>query len=304
LSTDAVVLRSNVGNLIHKSKLASRIIVLATFWAATPVAILAQCAEGPVDDATSTSFLPDAAFGATFRKYVPPQTVFSPFYSWDADLSLDLAIVRRGRDALKFSSQFQTAGTRNLGSKVGVGGTGYLLGLRYVHAWSADVSLSSGLLHFSSHLTRDLDDKIDEERRRGNLIPLVDDPSEFNVVYIKGRWSLPRIRFAPELEVAVQPINFRFDGGQADYVRPVYLATRWTFWQSDRRSLTAETQQELGEHPFLNVVLLFAVYARAQPERRLQIFVSGSPGANVHVSPQIGAFRNGIAVGFRLSLRS
>jgi hypothetical protein len=283
---------------------ATCVMVLATLWAIDSVSIGAQSRESPVDEPTTFDVLPDATFGARFRKYTPPQNVFSPFYSWDADMSLDLTLVRRGPGAVRLSSMFQTAGTKNLGSKIAVGGTGYFLGVGYVHTRSTAIELSSGLIHFSSHLTRDLDATIDEERRKGAAIPLADDPSEFNVIYLKGRWRLPCRRLAPELEAAIQPVNFRFNGHQAAYVRPVYIATRWTLWQGAVRSLSAKTEQEIGHNPFVNVVLLFALYARTEPTRRVEIFVSGSPGGEVHVSPEIGAFRDGIAIGFRLSLRS
>lgn len=279
--------------------------LLAALRVIQPASAAAQSGERPIADTTAIDgVLPDAGFGAMFRKYTAPQNVLSPFYSWDADMSLDLTIVRRGRGALRFSGMFQSAGTRNLGSKVGVGGTGYFLGLSYLHKRSDDVDLSAGLLHFSSHLTRDLDDTIDEERSRGNTIPPVEDPSEFNVFYFRGRWKLRRVRFVPELDLAIQPINFRFNGSKAQYVRPVYLGTVWTLWQGERRSLTAETQQEIGERAFFNVILLYALSGQTQPERRFQVFVSASPGGGVRVSPQIGALRNGVAVGIRLNLRA
>lgn len=288
----------------HRFRVATCLTLLAALWAIDQVPVEAQPGGGSNDEPAPPAVFPDASFGAMFRKYTPPADVFTPFYSWDADMSLDLTLVRRGSSAFKFSSMFQTAGTKNLGSKVGVGGTGYFLGLSYVYARATAVELSSGVTHFSSHLTRDLDAKMDEERSKGNTIPLVDDPSEFNVVYFKGRWKPQGVHFAPELEVAVQPINFGFHGHQPHYVRPVYIGTRWTLWQGEPRSLSAETHQEIGQNPFVNVILLLALYARTQPERRFELFVSVSPGGNVHVSPQVGAFRDGIAAGFRLRFRS
>jgi hypothetical protein len=269
-----------------------------------PNRIEAQTGAPSVNESGAPALFPESTFGATFRKYFPPETVFSPFYSWDADMSLDLTIVRRGPDALQFSTMFQTAGTTNLGSKVSVAGTGYFLGLGYARRQSVGFDWSAGLIHFSSHLTRDLDDKIDEERRRGDAIPLVDDASEFNVLYVRGTWTLPRLWFSPQLDVAIQPINFRFNGGDADYVRPIYLATRWTLWSGAVRSLTARTQQEIGRKPFIIVSVVFAAYTGRQPDRRFEIFISASPGGQVHSSPQIGAFRDGIAGGLRLSFRS
>jgi hypothetical protein len=268
-----------------------------------PLAARAQTADPPASELPPQGVLPDATFRAMFRKYTPPENAFSPFYSWDADMSLDLTIFREGRSAMNVSALFQTVGTTNLGSQVSVGGTGYFLGLEYVRTYSEAFSLSSGFVHFSSHLTRDLDDKIDEQRAKGEAIPLVDDPSEFNVIYVKGHWRLRNLPLAPEVEVVLQPINFRFAGGPADYVRPLYVGTRWRLWRGDRKSLTAETQQEIGENPFINIALVLAVYARNQQDGRVQVFVSGSPGGGVHVSPQTGALRDGIAFGVRLNLK-
>ena len=269
-----------------------------------PAAAEAQERERSAGDVLPEGAFPDATFDAAFRKYTLANSTFSPFYSWDARMALNLTVVRQGSRAVGISSMFQTVGTENLGSKVGVGGTGYLLGLAYTHTRSARLRFSSGLVHFSSHLTRDLDDKIDEEHAKGHAIPLVDDPSEFNVIYFKGTWKPGGAQWAPEMELVVQPINFRFNHSQPDYVRPIYFGTRWTLWQGDRKSLIAETQQEFGENPFTNVALVFALFARNQPEGRFQIFLSGAPGANVHVSPQTGALRDGIAFGIRLNLRA
>jgi hypothetical protein len=58
----------------------------------------------------------------------------------------------------------QSVGTENFGSRVSVGGTGYLLGIGYVHVRSTNFRMSAGIAHLSSHLTRDLDEKVDEER--------------------------------------------------------------------------------------------------------------------------------------------
>lgn len=143
-----------------------------------------------MDEAVPEGLFPGASLDAEFRKYTPPRNAFSPYYSWDGHLAMDVTIVRQGRSALAFSSMFQTVGTANINKRVGVGGTGYLLGLRYVHTRSKVFQLSSGLSHFSSHLTRDLDDKTDQERANGAPIPRVDDPSEYNVLYVSGHWTL------------------------------------------------------------------------------------------------------------------
>jgi hypothetical protein len=269
-----------------------------------PTDVAAQTRDASASEVPVQGVFPDASFDATFRKYTPPENVFSPFYSWDAHMALNLTTFRKGSGAVNIAGFFQSVGTENLGSRVSVGGTGYLLGFGYVHTLSDRFKLSIGYKHFSSHLTRDLDDKLEEERNRGEPIPVVDDPSEFNVIFLSGSWKLSAIRFAPEIEVVVQPLNFTFNGSPADDIRPIYLGTRWTLWRGDQKSITAETRQEFGENPLNNFTLSFALFARDQPEGRLQIFVSASPGGNLHVSPNIGAIRDGIAVGIRLHFRA
>jgi hypothetical protein len=286
------------------SRLVTYVALLGALCLFVPGTVGAQTRDEAADAAAPEGVLPDASFDAEFRKYLPPRNVFSPYYSWDAHMALNLTVVRRASGAIHISTMFQTVGTENLGARVGVGGTGYLLGLSYVHTHSEGVQLSSGLVHFSSHLTRDLDDKLDEERAKGAAIPLVDDPSEFNVIFFKGYWNLRGRPLAPELEVVVQPINFRFNGGTPDPVRPIYLGTRWRLWQDARKSLLAETQQEIGKQPFINISLLFGWSRTNRTGSGLQVFVSASPGGSVRVSPQIGALRNGVAFGIRLNSRA
>jgi hypothetical protein len=267
-----------------------------------PTAAEAQ-ARGASTEETQGGF-PDASFDATFRKYTPPKKIFSPFYSWDAHMALDVTVFRKGPGAVNFSGVFQTIGTENLGSKVGVGGTGYLLGAGYVHTYSADFKLSAGFTHLSSHLTRDLDEKLNAERQRGATIPVVTDPDEYNVLFFKGYRKLSSRPLTPELEIVVAPVDFRFNGSPRRHIRPLYLGTRLTLWQGNRKSIVAETQHEIGENPFNHFSLLLELYARDQPEGRFQIFVSASPGKGFHVSPNIGGLRDGIAFGIRMHFRA
>jgi hypothetical protein len=264
----------------------------------------AQSGAPSASDGLVQGIFPEALFDATFRKYTPPENVFSPFYSWDAHMALNLTALRKGAGAIDITGFFQSVGTENLGSRVSVGGSGYLLGFRYVHTHSRRFKLSVGYRHFSSHLTRDLDDKLEEQRNEGETIPEVDDPSEYNVVFLSGFWRLSAVRFEPEIEVVVQPINFKFNGSPPGEIRPIYLSTRWTLWRGDQKSIVAETRQEFGENPLNNFTLSYGLFARDQPEGRLQIFVSASPGGNLHVSPNIGALRDGIAFGIRLRFRA
>ena len=248
--------------------------------------------------------LPDASFEAAFRKFTPPKNICSPFYAWDAHMALSLTVFRKGPGAVAFKGLFQTVGTENLGSKVSVGGTGYVLSLGYVHTYSDHFTLSAGIAHLSSHLTRDLDDKLEEERNKGATIPVVADPSEYNVLFFKGYRKWPACPFTPELEIVVEPINFRFNGGDAGYIRPLYLGTRWTLWRGDQKSIVAETKHEIGANSLNSFALVLELFARNQPQGRLQIFVSASPGHDLHVSPNIGGLRDGIAFGIRMSFRA
>jgi hypothetical protein len=269
-----------------------------------PTTVDAQAQGNSAVDTPGQGGFPDASFDAAFRKYTPPKNIFSPFYSWDAQMALNLAVFRKGPGAVSFQGIFQSVGTENLGPKVSVGGTGYVLGLGYVHTYSADFKLSAGIAHLSSHLTRDLDDKLEEETGKGAEIPIVADPSEYNVFFFKAYRKFPAYRFTPELEIAVEPVNFNFNGGRRDYVRPIYLGTRSTLWQGNEKSIVAETQHEIGKNPINNFCLLFELYPRNQPEGRFQIFVSASPGHNLHVSPNIGGLRDGIAFGIRMHFRA
>ncbi len=243
---------------------------------------------------------PDAVFWASFRQYLPPDNVYTPYYSWDADMALDLTLYRRGRGAAEFGTVFQTAGTENLGTQVGVGGTAYILRVGYARSLSPGLSLSAGIAHLSSHLTRDLDDKTDEQRREGKVIPDVQDADEYNVLYLKAHAVFARWPLAPEIDVILEPVNFRFDLGGAPYARPLYVGTRSTLWRAGGKTLALETQHEIGNNAFNAFCLLLELFPRGQRDGRFQLFVSGSPGRTMHVSPNVAALRDGLAAGVRL----
>ena len=135
---------------------------------------------------------------------------------------------------------------------------------------------------------------------KGTTIPSVDDPSEYNVIFFKMYRKWLAYPFAPELAVVIEPVNFRLDGGPLGDIRPLYLGTRFTLWQASRTSLVAKTQHEIGQHPFNEFSLSFEIYASNQAEGRLQVFVIASPGNSIHVSPNIGSVRDGIALGLRM----
>jgi hypothetical protein len=248
--------------------------------------------------------LPEASFSADFRKYTPPSNDFSPFYSWDATMRLDVTLVRRGRGAIDFGSAFQTVGTENLGPKISVGGTGYLLGLAYTYAIKPHVRIAAGFKHLSTHLTRDLDEKDAEVRARGGVVPKVDDPSEYNVFFFQLVRRFPSAPFKPEINAILMSPNFRLNGEWLGFVRPIYLESRWMLWEHRQTAIVAETQDEVGRNWLQAYSLWLELFRRGPDRGRFQVFVIASPGHGLQVSPIIGGLRNGIALGLRLRFRS
>jgi hypothetical protein len=242
-------------------------------------------------------------FGLSFRKYGPPENTYSPYYSWDADMSLRMAVLRHGPGTIGVTSVFQTVGIAPFGSRVGVGGTGYLLGIHYSHTLSASLTVSTGISHLSSHLTRDLDERTARERERGATIPTVEEPDQYNVLFARGFWRFPEWPLTPELEAIIHPGNFRLGGGELGYVRPVHFGSRWLLWRGSRTSLAAETRHEFGRNPFNRFMILLDLNARNRDQGRFQLFVSLTPGSGFHVSPTLGALRDGVALGFRTRLQ-
>lgn len=275
-------------------------LLIGAMWLGVPFAGAAETD----DSAPEQRLLPDAEFDATFEKYAPPSNIYSPYYSWEARMALNVTVFRKGEGAVNFGTVFQTVGTENLGSRVGVGGTGYLLRLGYARQYSDTLTLSAGLAHLSSHLTRDLDKKLEEQRELGAAIPVVDDASEYNVPFVEGYWRLTSRALAPELQVDIEPVNFRFTGGRARYVRPLYFHSRWALWRGSQKSLVADTHHEVGKRPVNAFSVTWHLAARNQTDGRFQIFVIASPGRGFHVSPNVGGLRDGIAFGIRMSFRA
>ena len=246
--------------------------------------------------------LPDAAFDVTFQKFTPPANAFSPYYAWDARMGMDLTLLRRGVRAFQFVGVIQTVGTENLGTRVSVGGTGYILRLAYVHTYSAHSSVSAGISHLSSHLTRDLDAKTEEERQRARPIPHSVDPPEYNAIFVEGRRRFPSRRLAPELRIGLTPLSIRLNGRGLAPVRPVYAQTRWTIWRRRDTAAAIETQHEIGRNPLNRLSAVLDFRAGGQADGRFQVFASGAIGRGLQVSPMVGAVRDDIAAGIRLAL--
>lgn len=243
---------------------------------------------------------PDASFETKFGLYVPQANLFAPFYAWDAHMGLDVTLFRKGVHAMTFASTFQTVGTEGIRSRVSVGGTGYLISFGYAHRRSADMTLAAGIAHLSSHLTRDLDEKLDEARRNGIPIPIVDDPDEYNVPFVRWARRWPASRAMPELAVTFEPASFRFNGTWTHTRRPVFATTLWRLVRAGRRAVVAETQHELGANALNVFTLRLELFPRVDAEGRLHLFLSFAPGHGFHVSPNLGGVRDGISFGFRM----
>lgn len=77
----------------------------------------------------------------------------------------------------------------------------------------------------------------------------------------------------PEFDLVVEPVNFRFNGGPA-------------------------------ENPVNYFVLSLELDGTGEVDGRFQVFVAASPGHQLHVSPNIGALRDGVALGIRMAFRA
>ena len=279
-------------------------LVIVLLCSLLPGRAVAQPRGNAAAESEAEGAFPDASFDTTFRKYTPPRNTFSPFYSWDARMALDLTVFRRSARAVSFTGIMQAIGTENLGRQVSVGGTGYILGAAFVHTHSRTVKLAAGMTHLSSHLTRDLDDKLADERTRGAAIPTVKDPDQYNVFFFRISTRFPTVRaLAPELDIAVEPITFRFWAAPRGNRRPLFVASRSTLWRGSQTTVVAETEHEIGKNAFNRFSLVLRLYQRDDDEGRFQIFVSASPGSELRISPNIGAFRDGIALGVRVKFR-
>lgn len=253
--------------------------------------------------AKTEGVLPEAVVHVEYRKYVPPSRAYSPFYSWDTSLGLDATAFRTGAHGIDFAAIIQTVGTENLGTRIGVGAARYMIGFGYVNA-SRPVTFSLGFRHLSSHLTRDLDEKEDEVRSRGGVVPATDDSLDSNIVYIKAAGTLSKVPFTPDIAVLVAPTNFRLGGGQLGHVRPFYAETQWHLWGGRLAALVIETRHELGSNAYDAYTLRIDLARQGESIGRFQVLLSVAPGESIHVSPHLGGIADGVALGVRLRLPS
>jgi len=260
-----------------------------------PAAAAAQPAQGA---------FPDAALDIGYRTFAGPQTEFSPFYSWDAHFAFDVTVVRAGRHSVAAETMFESVGTEKLGSRIGVGGTGFVIGFNYAFRVADHLEASGGIRHLSTHLTRDLDDKEAAERSEGHAIPRGEDLNEYNVLFVRLARDFPSLPFAPAIGVTLEPVNFELDGDLAGYVRPLFVTSRLSLWRRGGFALALETEHEIGRNPYNNFTLRLEMFPRNQSEGRFAVLVAVAPGDGLHVSPNIGGRRDGVAVGFTLRFKS
>jgi hypothetical protein len=269
----------------------------------SPGATAAQDRSLPADDGGIEVF-PAIVFDVGYQKFLPPSSAYSPYYSWDTHLAFDATMTRRGRSAVEFAGMVQTAGTENFGSRIGVGGTGYVLRVTFRRALSPATDVALGVSHLSTHLTRDLDEKTLSERARGAEIPHVADPSEYNAPFVEWRRRFLDRRFEPEMSLGLAPVNIRLTKRARGWNRrPLYAATRWHLWSQGLKTLVVETVHEVGAGP-LNAFVGALEFARPQTSSRLQLFVALVPDDRMHVSPRHGGVRGGLAAGLHLTVRS
>jgi hypothetical protein len=244
--------------------------------------------------------LPEALFSVMFRKLEPGGDDFAPFYSWDAFLGLESTAFRAGARAIDVDTIIQTIGTESFGNAVGVAVTGYFLGVRYTHTLPG-VTISTGFRHLSSHPTRDLDDKEDEVRAEGQSVPTVEDPSEYNVLFVKASGTVRWLPLAPAVVVIATPFDFNFHGEWTAHGRPLYLDLRWPLWRGSQSALVFEMQHEIGNNAFDSYSVQLELLRTKQDHGRLGLVFTVSPGHDFHVSPHVGGVMDGVSVGARVT---
>ncbi len=273
-----------------------------------PIGIYAQTPTPSPSPQTSSNdqpqgFFPDATFTAMISKFLPPRTPYSDFDSWQAKMKIDMTIVRKGRNQCNFDSEFQTVGSKSLGRKTIIAGTGYILGGRCIHSFSSDTKFSAGITHLSSHLTQDLLKLIQDEKR--NKIPVPQfNATDLNVVFFQVYHRFASLPLKPEITLRVQPIGFRFHGAGYRYDKPVYLMAEITPWSGHEKRIVIGTQDEFGKDGFKEFFARLELDAKNQREGRFQPFISYSPGKGLHTGPNDGWHRDGLLMGIKFLFRA
>lgn len=273
-----------------------------------PIGIYAQTPTPSPSPQTSSKdqpqgFFPDTVFTASWAKFFPPRTPYSDFFSWQATMGTDMTVVRKGRSQLNFKAEFQTVGTKNVGHKVSIAGTGYILEGRYTFSVSEDTKLSGGIGHLSEHFTTDFGNLVIDEKRNKVPIPAFT-ATDLNVFFFQVSKRFSHRRLQPEVLVRIQPVGFRFRGAHYRYDRPVYLMAEITPWRGHEKRVVIGAKGEFGNNGFKEFYARLELDAKNQREGRFQPFISYSPGKGLHVSPNDGWHRDGLLMGVKFLFRA
>ena len=248
--------------------------------------------------AKSSGMFPEAQFEGSFQKYLS-RDIFSPFFSWNGSMGIDINVYQKGNNSIYFKSDFQTVGAQKTESKINVAGTSYILEGRHRYQFSENSYIGAGITHLSSHLTQDLEIIVLDQTRKGAIIPDIDS-SDLNVIFFEGRKQFVSLLLQPDIRVRLQPVGFRFRGGGYKYERPVFVETAITPWRGNEKRFVVATQHEWGDNYFNDYSLRLELFSRGDKEGRFQIFTAYSPGAKLHVSPNAGWHRDGVRAGIKL----
>ena len=248
--------------------------------------------------AKSSGAFSEARFEGSFQKYLS-RDIFSPFFSWKGAMGIDINIYKKNKSSVYFKSDFQTVGAKKTESKINVAGTSYILEGRYGYQFSQNVYFGAGITHLSSHLTQDLENIVIEQMRKGAVIPEIDS-SDLNVIFFEAWKQFASLPLQPEIRARVQPTSFQFRGGRYSYERPIYVDIKIVPWYGNEKKLVFATQHELGDNYFNDYSLRLELFSRGDKEGRFQIFTAYSPGAKLHVSPNVGWHRDGVRAGIKL----
>lgn len=240
-------------------------------------------------------FLSEARFFADIEKHFargPYQIV----YSWESNIGFNTLVYRHESHAFSFLLDVQTAGAPPTGRKINIAGTSYTLSPSYIYKFNKNTSFSLGLTHLSSHLSEDVLKILQDQRRKGVIIPPVrfDD---INVGFLEIIHSFAFKQFDPSIRFRFQPLGVKFRGGYNFYKEPVFISTQMKIWGNDSKNLLFITLHEFGERSFNDTVLRLDFEKPTRDEEgRLQILFGYSPGSNLRASPNVGWHKEGCSV--------
>ena len=243
-------------------------------------------------------FLSDARFYADIAKHFargPYQIV----YSWEANIGFNTIVYKYGPHAFNFQFDVQTAGAPPTGRKINIAGTSYTLGSKYTYTLNKNTNFSLGVTHLSSHLSEDILKIIQEERRKGVVIPPVrfDD---INVGFVEVGHSFAFKQFDPMVRFRFQPLGIKFRGGYNFYKEPVFISTQIRVFGDNRKELFFITQHEFGERSLNDLMLRFDLEKpKKNEEGRLQLIFGYSPGWDLRASPNVGWHKEGFSAKMR-----